>query len=221
VLLSLTQLCSWLFLELATTGSDLLVIGWVFAAAVACSWVGVRDRRRWLVPAGATAYWLFATSRVPLVIVAAASAVLLLLAVGPRALRMVAPAVALTALLYAASYALAPAQFEPGHLVTKSGRVLRDLVDGPGVVALVVVGLLLVAGAVLAGRSDLVALVRRHFLPLQVAVLALPMALVSLWDLLRHDLDPAAWEGLHYVYVAVPVLLVTAADRIRRGSPAS
>jgi len=220
VLLSLTQLCSWLFLELATTGSDLLLIGWLYAAAVACSCVGVRERRGWLMLAGGAAYWLFATSRVPLALVAAASAFLLLLMLGTRSLRVVAPAAVLTVLLYAGSYALAPAQFEPGHLVAKSGRVIRDLVEGPGIAAVVVVGVLLLAVAAMAVRSE-VAVVRRHFLPLQVAVLAVPMALVSLWDLLRRDLDPAAWEGLHYLYIAVPVLLVTAADRIRRASPAS
>jgi hypothetical protein len=63
-------------------------------------------------------------------------------------------------------------------------------------------------------RSGARTWVRRHVLLLQVGVLATPMALVSLWDLLRRDLDPAAWEGLHYLYLAVPMLLVTAADRI-------
>jgi len=61
--------------------------------------------------------------------------------------------------------------------------------------------------------------VRRHLLLLQVAVLGTPMALVSLWDLLRRDLDPAAWEGLHYLYLAMPMLLVAAADRISRTAP--
>ena len=221
VLLSLTQLCSWLFLELATTGSDLLLIGWLYAAAVGFSWVGVRERRGWLLLAGGSAYWLFATSRLPLTLVAAASASLLLLALGARMWLVVAPAAALTMLLYAGSYALAPSQFEPGHLVAKSGRVVRDLLEGPGLGAVVAVGLLVVAGVVLALRSGAVGLVRRHVLPLQVAVLATPMALVSLWDLLRHDLDPAAWEGLHYLYVAMPMLLVTAADRIGREAPTS
>lgn len=216
VLLSLTQLCSWLFLELATTGSDLLLIGWLYAAAVTCSWVGVRERRAGLLLAGGAAYCLFASSRLPLALVAAASAGLLLLAVGARVWLVVAPAAALTLLLYGGSYAVAPSRFEPGHLVVKSGRVVRDLVEGPGLAALVAVGLLVLAGVVLAVRVGAVSLVRRHLLPLQVVVLAAPMALVSVWDLLRHDVDPAAWEGLHYLYLAVPVLLVTAADRIRR-----
>lgn len=221
VLLSLTQLCSWLFLELAATGSDLLVIGWLYAAAVACSWVGVRERRHGLLLFGGAAYWIFATSRLPLALVAAASALLLLLGLGARVRLVVAPAAALTLLLYAGSYALAPSRFEPGHLVAKSGRVVRDLVDGPGLVALVAVGLLVLAGVVLALRSGAVEMVRRHMLPVQVAVLAMPMALVSLWDLLRRDLDPAAWEGLHYLYLAMPMLLVAAADRIRQKAPAT
>jgi hypothetical protein len=216
VLLSLTQLCSWLFLELAATGSDMLLIGWLYAAAVACSWVGVRERRRGLLVSGGAAYCLFATSRLPLVLVAAVSALLLLLAVGARVWLAVAPAAAITLLLYAGSYALAPSRFAPGHLVAKSGRVVRDLADGPGLLALVAVGVLLVAGGVLAVRLGSARLVRRHLLLLQVAVLGTPMALVSLWDLLRRDLDPAAWEGLHYLYLAMPMFLVAAADRISR-----
>ncbi len=216
VLLSLTQLCSWLFLELAATGSDMLLIGWLYAAAVACTWAGVRERRRGMLVSGGAAYCLFATSRLPLVLVAAASVLLLLLALGARVWLVAAPAAALTLLLYVGSYALAPSRFAPGHLVTKSGRVVRDLVGGPGLAALVAVGLLVLAGVVVALRWGAVGLVRRHLLPLQVAVLATPMALVSLWDLLRQDLDPAAWEGLHYVYLAMPMLLVAAADRISR-----
>jgi hypothetical protein len=219
VMLSLTQLCSWLFLELAATGSDLLLIGWLYAAAVVCVLVGVRERRGGLLLTGGAAYWLFATSRLPLALVAAASAGLLLLALGARVWLVVAPAAALTLVLYAGSYALAPARFEPGHLVAKSGRVVRDLLGGPGLAALVAVGLLVLAGVVLAVRPGAVGLVRRHLLPLQVAVLATPMALVSLWDLLRHDLHPADWEGLHYLYLAMPMLLVTAADRVRRAPP--
>jgi hypothetical protein len=219
VLLSLTQLCSWLFLELAAIGSDLLLIGWLYACAVACLWVGVRERRRGLLLASGMAYWLFATSRLPLALVAAASAGLLLLALGARVWVVVAPAAALTVLLYAGSYALAPSRFEPGHLVAKSARVLRDLGEGPGLAALVAVGLVIVAGVALALRSGGAGLVRRHQLLLQVAVLAMPMGLVSLWDLLRHDLDPAAWEGLHYLYLAVPMLLVAAADRLTQEAP--
>jgi hypothetical protein len=181
--------------------------------------VGVRERRGGLLLAGGVAYWLFATSRLPLALVAAASACLLLLALGTRVWLVVAPAAGLTLLLYAGSYALAPSRFEPGHLVAKSGRVGRDLFEGPGLAALIAVGLLVLAGVVLALRSGAVGLVRRHLLPLQVTALATPMALVSLWDLLRHDLDPAAWEGLHYLYLAMPMFLVTAADRIRREAP--
>jgi hypothetical protein len=153
---------------------------------------------------------------VPLALVAAASAGLLLIALGAGVWRAVGPAAVLTVLLYAGSYALAPSQFEPGHLVAKSGRVVRDLVDGPGLAALVAVGLLAGTAVGLALRWGAAGVVRRYVLPLQVAVLATPMALVSLWDLLRRDLDPAAWEGLHYLYVAMPALLVTAADRIGR-----
>jgi hypothetical protein len=90
-------------------------------------------------------------------------------------------------------------------------------VGGPALAVVVVVACVLGAGGMLvtyrAGRG----LVRRYLLPLHVALLAAPMAVVALWDLRRHGLDPAAWEGLHYLYLAVPMLLVTAADQISRG----
>ena len=38
------------------------------------------------------------------------------------------------------------------------------------------------------------------------------MAAVALWDLERRGFDPAAWEGLHYLFLGVPALLVVAAD---------
>ena len=115
VLLSLTQFASWIFLELSAVGSDLLVIGWAFAAAVTASCCGL----------------------------------LLLL------------------------FMLRPATF-----------------------------------------------LGRHWFTLQVALIAAPMAAVASWDLLRRDLVLAQWEGLHYLWLGIPVLLVTVghhlADRADR-----
>jgi hypothetical protein len=34
------------------------------------------------------------------------------------------------------------------------------------------------------------------------------MAAVAFWDLSRRGMDPALWEGLHYLFLAVPILLV-------------
>ena len=38
------------------------------------------------------------------------------------------------------------------------------------------------------------------------------MAAVALRDLERKGFDPAAWEGLHYLYLGVPALLVVVAS---------
>ncbi|MET0526463.1 MAG: hypothetical protein ABWZ91_16785, partial [Nocardioides sp.] len=141
VVLSLTQLVSWLFLELSATGSDLPLIAWLFAAGVVASTLGLRRRDRVLTVGGGTAYLLFATSRLPLLVVAAASMVVLVLVVGPRAWRLVAPVLGGAVALYATTYAMAPDRFRPGHLVGKSFRVLDALADDPlaqaGVVVLV------------------------------------------------------------------------------------
>ena len=204
VLLSLSQLASWLFLELSAVGSDLLVIGWLFAAAV----VLVRERRAWRWTAGGVAYVLFAGSRLPLALVAAASLWLLLVAAGWAALRVVAPVLLVTAALYVGGWAAAPGSFTPGHLVGKSLHILRYLAGGRLAPALVVVALLVAAGAALTLLPRVAGRVRRHWFATNVLVVALPMWAVAVWDLSRRDLDPAKWEGLGYLYLCVPVLLV-------------
>jgi hypothetical protein len=216
VLLSLTQLVSWLFLELSAVGSDLMVIAWLFATAVTASLVGLRRHRGALMAVGAVSYTLVASSRLPLVLVVAASLAVLTVRCGPRALRIAAPALVATAVLYLGTYAVAPARFRPGHLVGKSGRVVRDLVGVPGawVLAFSVVLLLCVVGLLLRGR--LVSVARRQYHLVQLVVITAPMAFVAAWDLRRAGFDPAAWEGLHYVYVGMPCLLLAAADLLRR-----
>ncbi len=129
VLLSLTQLVCWLFLEMAATGSDLVVIGWLFATATTASTLGLRRHDPVLTCVGGTAYFLFASSRLPLLVVAAASGVILLAVCGARAWRVLAPALPGASALYLGTWAVAPARFRPGHLVGKSVRILRDLGD--------------------------------------------------------------------------------------------
>lgn len=228
VLLSLTQFSSWMFLELSAVGSDLLVIGWMFGVAVAASYV--HRGHDGLVVAGVAAYVFVAGSRVPLAVVVAASLVLLLLASGRRALRVVVPVVLATGLLYLGGYALAPDHFTPGHLVTKSINIVRYLGTGSllstmVVLALVVLVLALVLAVLL--HDDPRAVVRRHFLSLQVVLMLAPLVAVAAWDLLRRDGQLAEWEAWHYLWLCVPALLVAAADRIgggpaaRSGSPGS
>jgi hypothetical protein len=212
VLLSLTQLVSWLFLELSSVGSDLIVIAWLFATATTASLVGLRRRHTPLIVVGATAYVLFASSRLPLVVVAAASLLLLFVACGLRAVRVVAPAVLVTVTLYFGSYAMAPSRFRPGHLVAKSGRILRDLVGVSGAWVLAISVLLLAVAATLLLRDRLSPVVRRHFFLMQLGIVTVPMALVAVWDLGRAGFDPAAWEGLHYLYLGMPTMLLVAAQ---------
>jgi hypothetical protein len=69
IFLSLSQFASWLFLELSAVGSDLIVIGWLFAAATVASRRGMRNGNKALLVAGGVAYCLFAGSRVPLILV--------------------------------------------------------------------------------------------------------------------------------------------------------
>jgi hypothetical protein len=211
VLLSLSQLASWLFLELSAVGSDLLVIGWLFAAAV----VLVRERRAWRWAVGGAAYVLFAGSRLPLALVAAASLWLLVVAVGWTALRVVVPVLLATAGLYAGGWAAAPDSFTPGHLVGKSLHILRYLSGSRLAPALVVAALLVGAGAAVTLVPAVAARVRRHWFAANVLVIALPMWAVAVWDLSRRDLDPARWEGLGYLYLCVPMLLVGVADWLR------
>jgi hypothetical protein len=213
VLLSLSQLASWMFLELSAVGSDLLVIGWMFGVAVAASYLHHGHDR--LALAGAVAYVFVAGSRVPLAVVVAASLVLLLLALGRRALRIVVPVVLGTTLLYVGGHALAPDHFTPGHLVTKSLNILRYLGSGSLLWAVLVLGLagLLVALAVVL-HADPRAFVRRHFLALQVVLMLIPLVAVAAWDLHRRDGQLAQWEAWHYLWLCVPALLVAAAHRI-------
>jgi len=218
VLLSLSQFASWMFLELSAVGSDLLVIGWMFGVAVAASYLH-RDHDA-LAVAGVAAYVFVAASRVPLAVVVAVSLVLLLLASGRRALRVVAPTVLGTGLLYLAGYALAPDRFTPGHLVTKSANILRYLGSGSLLSTLLVlslVGLVVVLAFVL--HADPRAFVRRHFLALQVVLMLTPLVAVAAWDLLRRDGQVAEWEAWHYLWLCVPALLVAAAHRIGGSVP--
>ncbi len=219
VLLSLTQLVCWLFLEMAATGSDLVVIGWLFALATTASTLGLQRHDTVLTFLGGTAYVLFATSRVPLVVVTAASGGVLLALVGARAWRVVAPVLLVATALYVGTWALAPASFRPGHLVGKSVRILRDLGQDPVTGTTAVVVLVSGASVVLVLRHRLVGVLRRHHGWAHVVSVTAPMAAVAVWDLRRRGFDPAAWEGLHYLYLGVPALLVAVAQH--RGPPAA
>jgi hypothetical protein len=212
VLLSLTQLVCWLFLEMAATGSDLVVIGWLFALATTASTLGLRRHDPVLTCVGGTAYLLFATSRVPLLVVTAASGVVLLAVCGARAWRVVAPVLLGATALYVGTWAVAPARFRPGHLVGKSVRILRDLGDDRLAWLLLVGVLALFASAVVVLRHGLVGVLRLHHGWAHLLAVTAPMAAVALWDLERKGFDPAAWEGLHYLYLGVPALLVVAAQ---------
>ena len=212
VLLSLTQLVSWLFLEMSAVGSDLVVIGWLFATATTASTLGLLRRDPVLMFVGGAAYFLFAASRLPLLLVSAASAAILLVVCGARAWRVVVPALLGAAAVYLGTYAVAPARFRPGHLVGKSVRILRELGDArlgwlPTVLVLVAA-----TAVVVVLRRQLGALLRRHHWSAHLVAVTAPMAAVALWDLERQGFDPAAWEGLHYLFLGVPALLVVAAD---------
>ena len=74
------------------------------------------------------------------------------------------------------------------------------------------VGLALGAAAVVVLRHGLVAMLRRHHGWAHLLAVTAPMAAVALWDLERKGFDPAAWEGLHYLYLGVPALLVAVAQ---------
>lgn len=141
----------------------------------------------------------------------AASTGILLVVCGARAWRLAAPVLLGAAAVYLCTYAVAPARFRPGHLVGKSVRILRDLGDDRLAWLLLTV---VVAGtaAVFVLRHRLGAVVRRHHWVAHLLVVTAPMAAVALWDLERKAFDPAAWEGLHYLFLGVPALLVVAAD---------
>lgn len=214
VLLSLTQLVCWLFLEMAATGSDLVVIGWLFALATTASRLALERRDPVLMWVGGTAYLLFAASRMPLLVVTAASGTVLLLVHGARAWRIVAPGLMGAATLYVGTWALAPDRFRPGHLAGKSFRILHDLGDGRFVWLVPVVVLTLGALGVVVLRHGLVAGLRRHEGWAHLLTVTAPMAAVALWDLNRKGFDPATWEGLHYLYLGVPALLVVVAQHV-------
>ena len=212
VLLSLTQLVCWLFLEMAATGSDMIVIGWLFALATTASTLGLRRHNPVLTFVGGSAYLLFATSRVPLLVVTAASGVVLLAVCGARAWRVVAPVLLGATALYVGTWAVAPALFRPGHLLGKSARILRDLGDDRLAWLLLLAILALGASVVVVLRHGLVAVLRRYDGWAHLLAVTAPMAAVALWDLERKGFDPAAWEGLHYLYLGVPALLVAVAQ---------
>ena len=212
VLLSLTQLVCWLFLEMAATGSDMIVIGWLFALATTASTLGLRRHNPVLTFVGGSAYLLFATSRVPLLVVTAASGVVLLAVCGARAWRVVAPVLLGATALYVGTWAVAPTLFRPGHLLGKSARILRDLGDDRLAWLLLLAILALGASVVVVLRHGLVAVLRRYEGWAHLLAVTAPMAAVALWDLERKGFDPAAWEGLHYLYLGVPALLVAVAQ---------
>ncbi len=99
----------------------------------------------------------------------------------------------------------------------KSGRILRDLGQDRVIATAAVVVLVTGASAVLVLRHRLVWVVRRHHGWAHLVAVTAPMAAVAVWDLERRGFDPAAWEGLHYLYLGVPALLVAVAQH--RGPP--
>ena len=215
-LLSLTQLVSWLFLEMSAVGSDLVVVGWLFAAATTASTLGLRRHDPALAVVGGLAYLLFAASRLPLLVVTAASGLVLLATCGARAWRLVAAVLLGAAAVYLGSWAVAPARFRPGHLLGKSVRIVRDLWDDRLGWLLLVAVVLVAATAAVALRHGLVGVLGRHSGWAHLLVVTAPMAAVALWDLERKGFDPAAWEGLHYLYLGVPALLVVVASTRER-----
>jgi hypothetical protein len=219
VLLSLTQLVSWLFLEMSAVGSDLVVVGWLYATATTASTLGLRRRDPVLTVVGGTAYFLFATSRLPLLLVTAASLGILLVVCGARAWRVAAPVGRGAAAVYLGTNAVAPARFRPGHLVGKSARILRDLGDDRLAWLLMVTVVVVGTAAVVVLRDRLGTLVRRQHWVAHLLVVTAPMAAVALWDLERKAFDPAAWEGLHYLFLGVPALLVVAAAQAPGRTP--
>jgi hypothetical protein len=215
IFLSLSQFASWLFLELSAVGSDLIVIGWLFAAATVASRRGMRNGNKALLVAGGVAYCLFAGSRVPLILVGLGSMWVLLIVYRARALRVVLPATVGMATLYLGSYAVAPSSFRPWHLVAKSGRIIRYL-GGDNPVPLLV--LLAAAGAILVismRRGDIETFLDRQYFAANLALVVLPMAAVAAWDLSRHDFNLAAWEGLGYLFLCVPSLLVLVSHQLQ------
>jgi hypothetical protein len=214
VLLTLSLFSSWLFLEMSSEGSDMVAIAWLFTAGTVACGQGLRKERPGLLLVGAFSYVMFAGSRVPLLIVATGSLLVLLMAAGTRAVPVAASVLFATTALYVGSYAVAPDAFTPGHLVGKSLRIIRELGGGLQIIG-AVVGLTLVAAlALLASRRELRAVARRHYYPLNAMVMAVPMAAAALWDLSRRGYELGTWEGLNYLFLAVPALLVAGGEVI-------
>ena len=214
VLLTLSLFSSWLFLEMSSVGSDMIAIAWLFTAGTVACDQGLRKERPTLLLLGAFAYVMFAGSRLPLLIVAAGSLLVFLMAAGARAIPVTASVLLATTALYVGSYAVAPDAFTPGHLVGKSLRIIRELGVSLQIIG-AVVGLTLVAAlALLASRTELRAVARRHYYTMNVLVMAVPMAAVAMWDLSRRGYELGAWEGLHYLFLAVPALLVAGGEAI-------
>ena len=215
ILLSLTQLASWLFLEMSAIGSDMIVIAWLFAAATVASCKGIRDRNTALTIVGGVAFCLFAGSRVPLIVVAAGSLWVLLVVFRARALRVVLPVTLVTAAFYLGTYAAAPSSFTPGHLGAKSVNILRYLGGGDLTAFLVGMAVLLVVLAIASLRADSKTFVQRHYFAANLLAITLPMAAVAVWDLSRRGFSPAEWEGLNYLFLCVPSLLVAVGSWLR------
>ncbi len=214
VLLSLTQLTSWLFLEMSAVGSDMLILAWLLAAAVVGAVQGLDGHDTVLTVLAGVAYFLFAGSRLPLVLTAAGSLWVLLLVFGARALRFVVPVALATAATYLGTYAMAPSRFTPGHLVGKSARIWDYLVGDAGPVLGAAIVLVVLTAAAGSARPAARAFARRHYYGVNLVILAVPMVAVAAWDLSRRDFDPALFEGLHYLYFCVPMLLVMAGSRL-------
>ena len=210
ILLSLTQFASWLFLEMSAVGSDLIIIGWLFAAAVVSSNQGLRRSSRLLTVIGIACYTVFAGSRVPLIVVTAGSLCLLLVARGRPAWRIVAPVAVVTTMLYLGTYLAAPDKFRPGHLLGRD--LIRHLGGQDQTIAMAALAAALAAAALVcfvsnAGRRFL----RRHYYAANLALIALPMAASAEGDLVRRSFSLGAWEGLQYLFLAVPCILVATA----------
>jgi hypothetical protein len=163
---------------------------------------------------GAFAYVMFAGTRVPLLVVAAGSLLVFLMAAGRRAVPVAVSVLFATTALYVGSFAVAPDSFTPGHLVGKSLRIIRELGGGLQIAGAVVGLALLSALALLASRTDLRAVARRDYYLLNLMVMAVPMAAVAFWDLSRRGYELGTWEGLHYLFLAVPALLVAGGEAI-------
>jgi hypothetical protein len=213
-LLTLTQFVSLLFLELSAVGSDFVLIGWLFAAAVVLARDGLRDRDRLLVVLGGPAYLVFAGSRVPLAASAAGSVWVLVVLFGGRGARLAVSVAVGTAATYLAAYLAGPSSFGPAHLFGKAGRLLGELGFAATVLVVAVAGALAVGTLLPAFRR----IAERHYLALNLALVLLPMAVAAAGELAARGYDVARWEGLNYLLLAVPALLVAVAGRLAAGN---